>query len=52
MICFVHKCNCFVATLVATYTETDSVNLKMQVYNVRKVHLQGNLSEVFAKDKK
>jgi len=26
-------------------------NLKMQVYNVRKLHFQANLCEVFAKDK-
>ena len=53
MICFVQKRWLTGSTvkLVVTYSETDSVNLKMQVYNVRKLHFQANLCEVFAEDK-
>jgi len=76
MIRFVQKGNLFVVTLIAMYSETDSVkfkdasfvvtlvatyqkptvqnpqNLKIRVYNVRKLHFHANLCEIFAKDQK
>jgi len=41
----------FTVTLVVTYSETNSENLKMQVCSVGKLHFQANLCEDFAEDK-
>ena len=55
VICFVQKrwLTVFTVTSVVTYSETDSVKFKdaSVVYNVRKVHFQAKLCEVFAENK-
>jgi len=52
VICFVQKrwLTGFTVTLVVTYSETDRVKFKMQVYIVRKLHFQTNLCEFFSED--
>jgi len=55
MICFVQKrwLIGFTVTFVVAYSETDSVKFKdaSVAYNVRKLHFQANLCEVFAENK-
>jgi len=46
MICFIQKCNCLCCNVGC------HVNLKMQIYNVKKFHLQANLCEVSVENKK
>ena len=46
IICFVQKCNRLCCNVGC------HVNLKMQIYIVKKLHLQANLCEVFAEIKK
>jgi len=41
----------FSITLVVTYSETDSVRLKMQVDNVRKLHFQAYLAKFCQRQK-
>ena len=51
MVCFVQTG--FAVTLFVTYLETGSVQLNdSSAYNVRKLHFQANLCEVFAENKK
>ena len=55
MICSVQKCKSltgFAVTLVATYSETDSVQFNDASVYVRKLDFQSNLCKAFAEDKK
>ena len=53
MICFVQNATGFAVTLFVTYSQTGSEQFNdSSAYNVRKLHFQANLCEVFAENKK